>query len=122
MTNFLVTILLFGSILFSSCRQKQSCDQLPDRYSTYDEAVKKIESSNFEIKEEANTEKSSWIKGASFYSCDGKLGYFILQMDKKDYLYSDIPYSLWKEFKNAESFGKVYNEKIKDRFTFQWSR
>lgn len=122
MNKILIILSICSAIGISSCRIKDSCDKLPTQFSSYDQAVSKIESSNFKIEEEANTSKSSWIKGASFYSCDGNKGYFILQTDKHDYLYSNIPYSNWTEFKNAESFGKYYNENIKHHYIFQLTK
>lgn len=122
MNNFILFLCLISSSFFSSCSQKNNCDQLPTQFSTYEEAVTKIKSSQFKIKEETNTSKSSWIKAASFYSCNGNSGYFILQTDKNEYLFSDMPYSVWREFKNAESFGKFYNEKIKHKYIFQLTK
>lgn len=122
MNKFLLTLYVYSSLFAYSCRQKNDCDQLPSKFSSYDEAASKIESSYFKIKEEVNTSKSSWIRGASFYSCDGNLGFFLLKTDKQKYLYSDMPYSVWTEFKNAESFGKSYNEIIKHKYTFQLTK
>ncbi|MBA3649841.1 MAG: KTSC domain-containing protein [Chitinophagales bacterium] len=53
---------------------------------------------------------------------DGNYGFFILQTDKDDFLYSSMPYSVWTEFKNAESFGKYYNENIKYHYIFQLTK
>ena|SRR5258708_3130322 len=122
MNKFLLVVSFISILLTSACNQKNNCEQLTKQFSTYDEAVKKIKSSNFKINEEANTSKSSWIKGASFYSCDGILGYFILITDKREYLYSEMPYSVWLEFKNAESFGSFYNDKIKHKYIFNLSK
>lgn len=122
MNRFLLTLSICSALTISSCRTKDSCDKLPTQFSSYDQAVSKIESSDFKIKEEANTSKSSWIRGASFYSCDGNTGFYILQTDKQDYLYTNMPYSVWTEFKNAESLGKFYNENIKHRYIFQLTK
>lgn len=122
MNRFLLTLCICSALTIFSCRTKGSCDKLPTQFSSYDQAVSKIESSDFKIKEEANTSKSSWIRGASFYSCDGNTGFYILQTDKQDYLYTNMPYSVWTEFKNAESLGKFYNENIKHRYIFQLTK
>lgn len=122
MNRFLLTLCICFALTISSCRTKGSCDKLPTQFSSYDQAVSKIKSSDFKIKEEANTSKSSWIIGASFYSCDGNTGFYILQTDKQDYLYTNMPYSVWTEFKNAESLGKFYNENIKHRYIFQLTK
>jgi len=122
MNKLLSTICIYSALFISSCRQKDDCNNLPTQFSSYDEAVSKIESSSFKIKDEANISKSSWIRGASFYSCNGNNGFFILQTNKNDYLYSNMPYSVWTEFKNAESFGKYYNENIKHHYIFQLTK
>ncbi|MEJ7830585.1 MAG: KTSC domain-containing protein [Segetibacter sp.] len=122
MNKFLLILSICSAINISSCRTKDNCDKLPTQFSSYDHAVSKIKSSLFKIKEEANASKSSWIRGASFYSCDGNTGFFILQTAKQDYLYSNMPYSVWTEFKNAESLGKFYNENIKHRYIFQLTK
>ncbi len=49
-------------------------------------------------------------------------GYFILKTKGKDYLYSDMPYSVWKDFKNANSIGEFYNKKIKHNYIFQLTK
>jgi|SRR5581483_4855868 len=110
---FLITI---------SCRQKGNCDQLPKGFTSYEDAIEKITTVNFKIEEDANTSKSSWIRGASFYSCDETKGFFLLIIENHKYLYSEIPYSVWKEFENADSFGKFYNERIRHNYIFYLSK
>lgn len=122
MNKFLFTFSICSALTFSSCRTKDCCDNLPTQFSSYDQAVSKIESSEFKIKEEANTSKSSWIKNASYYSCNGLTGYFILETSKIKYLYSDLSYQKWKEFKAAESFGSFYNENIRDKYNFDLTK
>ena len=119
MNKLILSLCFIIPTLLFSCSQNSSCDKLPTQFSTYDEAQSKIKSSYFKIKEDANTSNSSWIKSASFYSCDGTSGFFILQTDKKEYLYSDMPYGVWTEFKNAESLGTFYNKKIKHNYIFK---
>ena len=102
-TKIFFAFIVLLAFIFNSCSQKTSCDQLPETYSTYAEAVRQIKSAQFKIKESVNTSKSSWIKNASYYSCNEKIGFFIFETAKKEYLYSDMPYSIWLEFKNAES-------------------
>jgi hypothetical protein len=115
----------FVVILFSftiSCLQKESCEQLYTQFESYDKAVNKIKSTHFKIEESANTSKSSWIKNASYYSCDGQKGFFILETSKKQYLFSDLPYEVWKDFKVAESFGTFYNENIRDKYNLSLTK
>ena len=116
MTKIFFGFTLLYSFFFISCSQKASCDQVSKQFETYDKAVEKIKSTYFKIEESLNTSKSSWIKNASYYSCDGQIGYFILETSEKEYLYANLPYQVWTEFKSAQSFGGFYNEKIRDKY------
>lgn len=99
--------------------ESNSCNQLPETYSSYTEATSTVKSTQFKIKQSVNTSKSSWIKNASYYSCDGQVGYLIIKTNKgKEYIYADVPIEVWKEFKNASSFGKYYNSNIKGHYYF----
>lgn len=122
MNKILLTTSVFAIIFFVSCSTKNKCDQLQSHFLTYEDAVKKIKSADSRIKEEVNTSKSSWIKSASFYSCDGNLGYFIMETAEKEYLHAEIPYGIWTEFKHAESFGNYYNQNIKHRYAYTLSK
>jgi hypothetical protein len=107
--------LLFSVFLLSACSQT-NCKDIPTHFKSYDEAISVVRNAGFAFKETVNTSKSSWIRGASFYSCDRKVGYFILKTDKKSYIYKDMPVEVWEKFKNAPSFGSYYNSYIKGRY------
>ena len=108
-------LLLF---LAASCTS-QTCQSLPKTFSNYTEALSAVKSSKFKVFEELNTSSSSWIRGASYYSCDGVTGYFILKTDEKEYIHSGVPIGVWRRFKNAESFGSAYNKNFKGRYTLE---
>lgn len=101
-----------------SANETLSCTGLSNQYSSYSEAVTSIKSADFKIKESINTSRSSWVRGASFYSCDGETGFFIIKTDKQDYLYSNLPTHIWEGFKNADSFGSYYDRNIKNKYAF----
>ena len=107
--------LLLLSFCVSFCSQKP-CIDIQENFKTYDEAISRIESVNFPIKQEVNTDKSSWIKHASFYSCNRQTGYFILETKNKSYIFREMPMSVWEGFKNSESFGKFYNSQIRGKY------
>ncbi len=120
--RLLFSIFLILSLFTISYSQKEGCKQLSKQFETYDKAVDKIKSTQFKIEESANTSKSSWIKNASYFSCDGQTGFFILKTSKKEYLYADLPYQVWKEFKDAESFGRYYNANIRDKYNLNLTK
>lgn len=96
--------------------KKQDCNQLPEVFGSYNEAMQLVEQADFALKEDVNTAKSSWIRGARFYSCDEQTGYFIIVTDKGIYIHHEVPVSVWEAFKAANSFGSFYNENIKHEY------
>ncbi|PWT78856.1 MAG: hypothetical protein C5B59_00945 [Bacteroidetes bacterium] len=105
-------------LLMQACSQKD-CSEIPTHFDSYEDAVSFVKNAHFAFKEEVNTSKSSWIRAASYYSCDGKTGFFIFSTDKQEYIHRDMPIEIWNEFKNAESFGKYYNANIKHKYHFE---
>lgn len=95
------------------------CNNLPTKYSSYDEAIQLITTTTFKINESVNTSRSSWIRGANYYSCDGLYGFLIIKTDRNDYIHSNVPISVWEGFKNANSFGSYYDHYIKFQYRFK---
>ena len=108
-------ILILGSFCQSF---SQNCSEIPNHFNSYESAVSFVKHAHFKFVDQVNTSKSSWIRSASYYSCDGKTGYFIFTTDDKEYIHASMPIEVWREFKNAESFGKFYNAYIKNRYQF----
>ena len=116
---FVVIFCLFlGMTNIISYCSRLDCDRLPTNYSSFTEAIDIIQTAHFNIQESVNTSNSSWIRRASYYSCDGKMGYLIIRTDEGEYIHSDMPTYIWEEFKNAESYGSFYNQYIKHRYYF----
>lgn len=106
-------------LLLSCSKNKQNisdCSKITSPFKTYEEAKNTVESVAFEYTDEVDTSKSSWIRGAQYYSCDGSTGYLVYQTDKKEYIHQHVPIEVWKEFKNAESFGSFYNKNLKHKY------
>ena len=109
--------LLIASItLLSLSCSSQDCSELTKDFTSYEQAKKSINSASFIFSDKCNTSKSSWILGAEYYSCDNQNGYFFIRTKKKTYIHKDLPKEIWKEVKNADSFGKFYNSKIKGKY------
>ena len=113
MRTFIFCLLFCISLI--ACGQTD-CNKLQANFSSYSEAISKIKTTKFTLTENVNTSSSSWVRGASYYSCDKKIGYFIIKTDKRNYIYKDLPINIWNSFKNASSFGSYYNRNIKNRF------
>ncbi len=115
----ITALISFSFIIFLTSCGGINCTQLPKTYSSYKEAIKTIQATHFNVHETINTSKRSWIHEASYYSCDGKVGFFIFKTHGREYIYSDIPITVWEGFKNARSFGSYYDRYIKHRFYFR---
>jgi hypothetical protein len=97
-------------------RPSNSCQLLPTSFSSYEEALARVRGASFRIQEEQSTEKSSWVRGAEYYSCDGLTGYFILTTDRGSFIHQGVPSAVWEDFKQASSYGAYYNRNIKGRY------
>jgi hypothetical protein len=109
-------IILLILILFLTPCSGQDCSIIDDHFDTYENALKVIKSSDYKFSDDCNTSKSSWIYEADFYSCDGKTGYLIIETKSKNYIHNGVPIGMWNKFKNADSFGKYYNQNLKGRY------
>ena len=94
----------------------QDCNSLPGKYPSYDAAIEAIKTASFSLKESISTPESSWVKGASYFSCSGETGYFILETYRQEYVHQKVPVEVWQQFKKADSFGGFYTGYIKDRY------
>ena len=119
MNKYYRLYLFWLLLILFSCSNNNDCSKLPEHYTNYNEAVNIIESASFKIKEEISTSKSSWIREAAFYSCDGKTGFLIVRTDNQKYISANVPIEIWQGFKNANSYGWYYNQYIKGRYYFR---
>lgn len=103
------------SLIIISCSSK-SCNELPTPFSNYEQAITEIKSTGFSLEDSVDTSRSSFIKSASFYSCDSKVGYLIIGIRSTEYIYQNVPISVWEELKEADSFGSFYNNNIKGNY------
>jgi hypothetical protein len=113
-----IIILLILNIFTLTSINAQNCKNIPTHFNSYAQAISRVKDASFKIKEEVNTSKSSWIRSASYYSCDGNTGYFIYSTDKQEYIHEGVPIKIWRDFKNADSFGSFYDRNIKHRYLF----
>jgi hypothetical protein len=109
----LVSILLIYSLNVSA---QNSCNSLPNSFSTYSDAERQIYNTSFYFVDKCNTGGSSWIKAASFYSCDGKSGFMFIVTSSETYIHQNLPISLWQNFKRANSFGGFYTSYIRGNY------
>ena len=65
--------------------------------------------------EKVNTPNSSFISYITYYSDSEHL---IICMNGKEYVFANIPSSLWSDFKSADSVGTFYNQNIKENTAY----
>ncbi len=63
-----------------------------------------------------NTDVSSFIRGA-WYDEDNQ--YLVMKLNDTYYNYCSVPVSTWEGFKHSESFGRYFNEMIKEQFEYK---
>ena len=81
-----------------------------------------VKASYFEIEESIKGKASLWVSEASFYSCSvNNTTYLIVRLKNRYYIHSGVPYSLWKDFKNANSLGSFYDNKIRNHYSLRVS-
>ena len=108
------TYFLLLVFALSSCGQ--NCKDISGSYNNYEEAKTIVLGASFKFTDDCNVSESSFITSADYYSCDGLVGYFIIGMNGKKYIFQNMPYEVWDGFKNAESKGKFYNREIRGRY------
>ena len=115
-------IFLFGLLLLLGCKKSP---QIPNEFNSYIEAKQIVRSADLSIQEEAETDGRSannWIREAKYFADDKKSGYLIINMKGKDYIFDELPYSVWEQFKNSEDLGKAYHRLIKGRYNLKLKR
>jgi len=99
--------------------QYDNCNTLPKTFTSYEEALRLVRGTRFKLTDKVDTSSSSWVRGATFYSCDSNVGFLIIRTDKKDYIHQNVPISIWKGFKGVSSFGTYYANNIKGNYQLQ---
>lgn len=109
--------VVFISIIFLSVSCNQ-CNNLPSSYDSYSQAKRAITFSyGWKISESNPTSESSWMRGAKYYSCDGRTGYLVYNTNTGNkYIHQGVPNLVWKKFDKAISKGAYYNQNIKGKF------
>ena len=116
MKKLFVYLALICVVLNLYSCNSQFCNELPSQFSSYQQAVSEIKSTDFTIEDKVDTSRSSLIKSATYYSCDSKIGFLLVKIRSTEYIYQNVPISVWENFKEADSFGSFYNRNIKGNF------
>ncbi len=93
--------------------QSTNCDSLKLTTLPITEAVSIIEHTTFRFQQQFKISRTYGVMNARYFSCDGKLGYLIIKVDKEDYIYIDVPEPKWKLLISSADINAFYNEEIK---------
>ncbi|MGZ9736608.1 KTSC domain-containing protein [Flavobacterium sp. GNP002] len=115
MKKILCSVLLL--LVFICCNNQNCTDINNKKFNSYSEAKQYVETFDFQLSEEEDVQRSSWMRKANYYSCDGLEGYFTYETKNgKKFIYRNLPIEVWQGFKYSNSPGRFYNENIKGRF------
>ena len=107
---------LFFLVLITTYSCGNNCEEISNSFDNYNQAKEVVLSSNFKLAEDADVSGSSWISSAKYFSCDGLTGFFIIETDNRTYIHQNMPYSVWENFKNANSKGSFYSKTIRGNY------
>jgi hypothetical protein len=97
--------------------ESQAAQTSPDKdFISYQEAINWVQRNPAFRHDYVDTARSSFIRGAHFYTDGAGYGYLILNLNGQSYIHDGVPNQIWQEFRIAESFGSYYNAKIKGRY------
>jgi hypothetical protein len=112
-----ISFLALFFLLFNATVKSQTCDDLPEIFHSYSEAIRAIQNTSFKLTDELPFGKSPIILSADYYSCDGNFGYMIYTTSKRmEYILEKIPFKIWTEFKTATIPSNYFSQNIKGRY------
>lgn len=112
-----VTLTLIIAFLYFTYSKAQNCNKIKSTFTSYSEAIRVINKTNFTLQQNINTPESSWIKSAYYRSCDRKKGFLLLYLkNSKIYIHQNLPTNIWNNFRTASSKGSYYTKGIKGRY------
>lgn len=114
----LTSIVIMGILIFPFCSINKTCSNDDFSFDSYDSALRGIKSTSFTYYDEFEP-SNDWMGTVTFFSCDKKDGFLIIEIRHEEYIYQEVPIKIWKNFKAAESPGSFYSRNIKGNYQFQ---
>ncbi len=96
--------------------QSANCDTLNLSSYSLEKAISAIETTTFRYQQQFKISRTYGVMSARFYSCDGSTGYLVIKVDKKDFIYLEVPETKWKELISSGDINAYYNTEIKGNY------
>ena len=128
----LIRIFLLGGVLIIMCvvgplyaqvehnykvdPQSTNCDSLKITTLLVSEAISIIEQSTFRFQQQFKISRTYGVMNARYFSCHGKFGYLIIMVDKRDYIYIDVPKPKWTSLISSADINGFYDMEIKGNY------
>ncbi|MGB3180971.1 MAG: hypothetical protein WBB45_06255 [Cyclobacteriaceae bacterium] len=89
------------------------CNNIPRDLGNRTQAISTLSDTEFIFEQSLETLQVFGVKKATFYSCDGNLGYLVVNTSRRNYLYENVPRALWENFKVAYSIDGFFVKNLK---------
>ncbi|MFA0964127.1 hypothetical protein AB9P05_20125 [Roseivirga sp. BDSF3-8] len=89
------------------------CNNVPRDLGNRVQAIQTLQDTEFTFEQSLETLQVFGVKKATYYSCDGNLGYLVVNTYRRNYLYENVPRELWENFKNAYSIDGFFTKNLK---------
>ncbi len=96
--------------------QNTSCDSLDVSGMTRVEAIKQVENAVFRFNQNFKLSRTSGVRAAHYYSCDGSKGYLVITVNKDKLLFLNVPKNVWNEIITSSDIDGFYEESIRGKF------
>ena len=111
-----IYLLFYLFLIPLTCKSQNPCKNIQTSFNNYNQALSAVKSADFIYVDNVTTERSSWIRGAKFYSCNKSTGFLIIKTDKREFIHQNVPISVWNNFKLSDSFGSFYSRNIRRNY------
>jgi hypothetical protein len=82
------------------------------------ESILEIENTTFRFKQQFKISRVEGIRSARFFSCDGIIGYLILIVSNKEFVYREVPKTKWDDLISSSDINQYFIKDIKDSYPF----
>lgn len=96
--------------------QKLDCNLMKTSFSSMEQMHTTLDSTVFAFKQEVKTTKREGVKKLNYYSCDNEVGFLLIRIGDKEFLYKNYPRYQWKLLIESNDMDEFYNENIRNKY------